>query len=197
VKKRNKHSLKKFAADVAQQNAECLIELLNDIGTCADKEQQESLLQLDRLLTLLAELNRRSVCGERIDPGDLVPVNEILARYKWINQWVLTSEGYLYPQNEPVDVAQSVETNLSGMVVGLIEHGFLDLIRRCDYCNRFYLAKRREWRAESFCITEHQQAHWRKQPKVKAHRRKYQKRYYRDNLSPVTRKTRKRRRRAA
>jgi hypothetical protein len=193
VKQRNKHSLKNFQADLARQNADCLIELLNDIDKCTTDEQKEALRPIDQLLTWLAELNRRSVCGQRIHPSDLTPINDILRRYQWVTQWVLTPDAFLYPQSEPVDPKQSVEQNLSSMVVALIEHGLLDLIRRCDHCQRYFLAKRREWRAENFCITEHQQSHWRKKPEVKEDRRKYQKKYYRDNLSPVTRKKRKRR----
>jgi hypothetical protein len=195
VKNRNKHSLKKFTAELARSSAETLIERLNGIDNLSP-EEQEALRPIDALLIWLTELNRKSVCGEVIHPEELAPINEILARYKWISQWVLTPEGYLYPQNQPADITQSLEHHLSETVVGLIEHGLLDLIRRCDHCNQHFLAKRREWRRENFCSTEHQQAHWRKQPKVKAHRRKYQKQYYRDNLSPVTRKTRKRRKTA-
>jgi hypothetical protein len=191
----NKHNLKKFTLESARSTAEHLIESLNGIEQ-RSLDEQEPLRQIDCLLTWLAELNRRSVFGEPIHPDDLKPVNEILARFKWITQWVLTSGGILYPQNEMADVDPTWHSAgwLSSMVVDVIEHDLLDLIRRCDYCQRYYLAKRREWRANNFCKTEHQLAYWRARPDVKEKRKKWQKKYYKDYLSPVTRKSSKKRR---
>jgi hypothetical protein len=196
-----KHGPTKPESD-AHRSARELIDALNKIEE-RSPEEQKALREIDRLLTLLLELRRKSVCGEPIRPDELNPVNEILARYKWITQYVWHPDKIksfpafagMWSGSESEAMAKYLAQALADIVVHLDD--LLDLIRRCDHCGRYFLGERRDSREYNFCTTEHRKAHWRQQPEAKEKQREYARAYYRDVLSPVTSRTvrnRKRRR---
>jgi hypothetical protein len=208
----DKHSLRKFWRDVTQKYAHAVIDTLNNIQDLPP-EEQKSVRRVERLLTELCAVHRKAVAGEKIQPDDLLPLNAMLSLYPWIQQWAVTEDGYhLRTFNEEVfkltgdrttDITQFQEHRTAARVIGLIQYNMLDLVRRCDYCNQWFLAKRHEWRTSgSFCRQKHQQAAWKQRPEWKEAHKQYQRKYYREVLSPITGKLakaakRKKKRRAA
>jgi hypothetical protein len=187
-----------------------LIETLNTPEESEPEEVRARLRELKATLLSLSELQRKSLNRELFHPDELKPINETLARYKWITQYVVADVGaedggpdlVLYSQSEPADGAVSVDDaiglsrlriqRLSEWIVELAKADLLDLVRRCGYCQRWFFAKSR-YRG-FFCTPQHQQAAHKSTPEFKEKAREYQKQYYRDILSPVTGRWKKRKR---
>jgi hypothetical protein len=178
-----------------QQLAKLVIDRLNSVQELSPGEKK-SVLRVEELLTLLGGFHRRAVSGESIHGEELVPLNALLSRYTWFRQVLINSEGGLYWQNEPVlqwvghrskSAAHLKEQYDVDAVINLINADMLDLIRRCDYCHNWYLAKRHQWRPSgSFCSQNHQVSMWRSKPENQKKRTDWQRKYYRTILSPVT-----------
>jgi hypothetical protein len=168
--------------------ADNLIDELND----PQHLERESIARLKETLLALTELRRKARRGEPIQPDELQPVNATLARHQWVTQVEILGDDLRY-KNILVSPGAGAEVEESYLrtVITLAQNGMLDRIRRCDECSEWFYARRRHYdkAAGSFCSTKHQQKFWRHKPEVKEQRRKYQKKYYRDFLSPATRRS--------
>jgi hypothetical protein len=137
-----------------------------------------------------------------------------LSRYRWTSQLLaLNAENYanesaremavtnplLLFQDTPVweegeGKSDKLERLIANFIVELSSGDKLERIQRCDLCHAWFYSRRKPYDpdAGTFCCTKHQQKFWRSKPEVKEQRKKYQLQYYKDELSPVTRKSRKR-----
>jgi len=195
--------LKKVHEDVAVEFAEWLNRPEQTFSPAALIQVQEMKAALACLTDLMGRAERR----EWFHPDEMKPLNDALARYKWITQYVPTvAGGYsdLYSQHVAVlDDVPEADTGMekddprweqvqahqwSTMLVDLLRYGLLERMRRCLYCNQWILAKRHDC---FYCSSPHQQAAFKKRPEFKKHAKEYQKKYYRDVLSPVTGRVKK------
>jgi hypothetical protein len=155
----------------------------------------QQIAQLKVVLTTLNELQQRARKGRPVSEADREPVNQALARYHYFTQLEdITSEQAIF-RPQPVGApADDMGREFALHVVTVAQHGMLGRVRSCLQCHKWFLAPRRH---SLFCNTAHQQKYWRSLPEVKAKTKKYQRDYYRDHLSPVTRILRGKQRRKA
>ena len=153
---------------------------------------RQDIERLKTVLGTLNELQQRASKRGRVASEDYAPINAELARYKWITQIDGISSKQAHFASRSIDASATDEMGrkFSLAVVTVVEHGMLGRVRPCLQCKRWFLAPRRH---SLFCSTPHQQKYWRALPQVKAKNRKYQRDYYRDKLSVVTRKPQSRR----
>jgi hypothetical protein len=208
--KRIPQEMDALSARTAQTQADILISQLNQPLSL----KQDAVVRLEDMLLRLRVLRNKAARGQPILPDELIPINEYLSRYRWTSQLLaLTAENYgkesdretavtnplLHFQDTPVwergeGKSDKLEQLIADFIVDLSSGDKLERIQRCDFCQAWFHSRRKPYdpNAGTFCCTKHQQKFWRSKPEVKEKRKKYQLQYYKDELSPVTRKSRKR-----
>jgi hypothetical protein len=191
-------SLKKQAMkQVTEGAAQALCEFLNHPDSLNDDGRAE-LRKIESLLRTLIELRRRDENGELLLHSDpqMVAVNEILAGYKWVTKLTHAGAGFLYftrktaaPIQQHVSHEEFQRYNESGvwqahtfsdLIVSLSEDSLLDRVRPCGYCGQWFFG------TGIYHSQKCKQAAYRSKPEVKKRANEYQKKYYKDVLSPVT-----------
>jgi hypothetical protein len=212
MKNMKKHSLKDLEKQRAEAAARGLLGFLNlpddfERGTVTEtvaagddppvtlSEHAITRQDIDRLkivLTTLNELQQRARKGQRISESDREPINQELRRYHYFTQLQNIDSEQAYFRNEPVnEPGNEMGRVFAQSVVAVAQYGLLGRVRCClqRHERPWFLATRRH---SLFCSTPCQQKYWRALPEVRAKARDYQRKYYRNELSPVTRKQRRR-----
>jgi len=177
--------------------AQALCEFLNHPDSLNESGRIE-LKKIENLLRTLVELRHRDRAGELLLHSDpqMAAVNEILAGYKWVTQITQAGTGWLYFTRETAETFQGHRSQeefqrwnesgswqahtFSDLIVSLSDDSLLDRVRPCGYCGKWFFG------ARFYCSAKCKQAAYRSKPDFKAHAAAYQKKYYKDVLSPVT-----------
>lgn len=150
-------------------------------GGFSKRAQRNIASLLDQLLSLKNEKS-----SEKYQKA-LVPINAVLARYPRVFQFMRTvRRGIPVPGfvERPARTAENAYWAL-GIVIWLARMERLDRVRRCETCKIWFYAVVPKARFHS---GDCRQAHHRATPEYREKNREYQRKYYRDILSPKTAK---------
>ena len=144
--------------------------------------------KIETMFRTLTELRRRESEGDLIsadDPGVKL-VNDVLAKHKWITQLNVGGSHLSFVESadawsvEEIRNGESLTNFHCGIIITLAKFSMLDRIRTCAHCDIWFFG------TGTYCSPKCKQAAYRGTPEFKAHANAYQKKYYKDVLSPVT-----------
>jgi len=93
---------------------------------------------------------------------------------QWTIDWIWRSSGARSPYPFKFNDPQAMQ-----LIFDLAVAGYLNRVRRCGHCQRWFYAK---LRTQKFCSFKCQQKDYTQSPEWKEHRRRYMREYYRRNF---------------
>jgi hypothetical protein len=158
-----------------------IAEWLNDSGGWGygtDSQQRAAALVLQ-----LATLREKALKRIRMGEEERTAINEVLQHYPWVLRFARVSR-----DGVPLFYELAAQGPME-MIIQLARRGLLDRLRRCGHCSAWFFA-RTAWGTS--CSTPCRQKKHRAKPEIKEKNKVYQRKYYKDILSPVTAKHLKR-----